>query len=180
MINQFDNTMSSQPVPRLIESSDYLYEQIEEDIEGDMTKYQTIISELCDVGFLEILLADDDRIMYKAKTGLTWAKLVEISDPIKKKILLQLIENPQCFFVLFNTQKGKLRIMGKKLAEWSTYKDKRVVGYLVVDNDRTLSEQSVNGLFSCFPVKNSDVEDPKERYDVKIFELSSNNKTVKF
>lgn len=174
--------MDSRDTPLHIAApSDYLFEQVEDDLGSIESRdvFETHLRELCDSKFIEMVRATDDIILYKAKTGLTWEKLVELSNPIKKKILLQLIENPQNFFVLFNTQKGKLRIMGSQLAFWSTLKDKRAVGYLVVDNDRTLSEQSVNGLFSCFPVKPGfeDSTDPKEKYNVKIYELSSNNKT---
>jgi hypothetical protein len=117
--------------------------------------------------------------MYKAKSNLHWSEITTLSDPLEKKMLLSLIENPRCFFVLFNTQRGKLRIAGKEIASWNALPNKRVVSFLVVDNDRTLSEQSVNGLFSCFPVRpgKEHSEDNNEKYNVRIFELSSNNKT---
>jgi hypothetical protein len=163
-----------------IEYAESLFEQVEEDLGGDRQKFEQILEELCDTEFLEYCVcpSDDNLVLYKAKTGLNWTSLVTLADPIKKKILLQLIENPKCFFVLFNTQKGKLRTIGKEIASWPSQYNKRVVSFLVVDNDRTLSEQSVNGLFDCFPVKQGceNVEDPREKYNVQIFELSSNNK----
>jgi hypothetical protein len=163
----------------LTESADVLYELVEDDIQGDYERFRTILSELCDTGILELLKLTDDMFAYKARTGLTWSDIVVLSDPIKKKIILQLIQNPKCFFVLFNTQKGKLRIIGREIASWSNLPNKRVVSFLVVSNDRTLSEQSTNGLFSCFPVKEGmeSSTDPSEKYNVRIFELSSNNKT---
>jgi hypothetical protein len=95
------------------------------------------------------------------------------------KILLCLIDNPKSFFVLFNTQKGKLRIAGKEISSWSKDTTKKMVSILIVDNDRTLSEQSVNGLFDCFEkVENHEsITTYQDKFKVKIFELSSNNKT---
>jgi hypothetical protein len=64
------------------------------------------------------------------------------------------------------------------MSKWSNIKEKRVVSFLIVDNDKTLAEQSVNGLFDCFEkVPNHEsVEKIDEKYKVKIFELSSNTK----
>lgn len=164
----------------LIEYRESLFEQVEQDIQGNKDIFDDLIQSLCTTGYLECCTcpSDDSILMYKAKSGLTWSSVVELSDPIKKKILLQLIENPKCFFVLFNTQKGKLRIIGKEIASWAKLSNKRVVSFLVVSNDRTLSEQSVNGLFECFPIKPGKESscDLDEKYDVRIYELSSNNK----
>jgi hypothetical protein len=165
--------------PQIAESLDVLYESVEEDLHGNYDKFMELIHGLCYTGYIEILHCSDDMFLYKAKTGTKWSDIVVLSDPIKKKILLQLIQNPKCFFVLFNTQRGKLRIIGQEIASWITLPTQRVVSYLVVSNDRTLAEQSTNGLFSCFPLKegHESIADPLEKYNVRIFELSSNNKT---
>ena len=107
--------MEESKFPILIEQRDSLFESIENDIDGNRERFDQIISELEDTQYLECCISnsDDSVMMYKAKTGLHWATIVDLADPIKKKILLQLIQNPKCFFVLFNTQKGKLRIIGK-------------------------------------------------------------------
>jgi hypothetical protein len=145
-----------------------LFEDVEDDLHGDTAKFDQIINELVELRYLEMLRCLDDQFLYKARTDLKWDDIVKLADPIKKNILLQLIQNPQNFFVLFNTQRGKLRIIGAEIAQWLTqYPTDRVVSYLVVSNDRTLAEQSTNGLYSCFP----------QDYNVRIFELSSNNKT---
>ena len=169
---------TSQPPKSL--PSEILFEEVDDDLNGDVAKFDDIITELVVFGFLEMLHCPDDQFLYKARTGLNWADIVKLADPIKKNILLQLIQNPQNFFVLFNTQRGKLRIIGREIAQWLThYPTDRVVSYLVVSNDRTLAEQSTNGLFSCFPLKSNhaQIENPIEKYNVRIFELSSNNKT---
>jgi hypothetical protein len=165
--------------PLIAESLDVLYESVEEDVSGDYDKFLELIQGLCDTGYLELLQCADDMFMYKARTGTKWSDIVVLSDHIKKKILLQMIENPKCFFVLFNTQRGKLRIIGQEIASWITLPYQRVVSYLVVSNDRTLSDQSTNGLFSCFPLKegHESISDPLEKYNVRIFQLSSTNKT---
>lgn len=160
--------------------SEILFEEVEDELKGDYSKFQQIIYELCECKFLEILHCPDDRFIYKAKSELKWNNIVELTDPIKKKILLLLIQNPQNFFVLVNTQRGKLRIIGHEISQWITnYPYDRVVSYLVVSNDRTLAEQSTNGLFSCFPLKPNHMqfENECDKRNVNIFELSSNNKT---
>ena len=164
--------------PLLVETLDGLYESIESDIECDYEQFKLIINELCELGILEMLIDRDDTITYKAKTGLKWSNLVEMADPIKRKIILQLIENPQCFFVLLNTQKGKLRVIGNELASYTSEKTKRFVSFLIVDNDLALSKQSVDGLYSCFPIIEGKeaCTDPKEKHNVRIFELSTNSK----
>lgn len=158
---------------------DLLYENVEEDVGGRIELFDEKLNELCAAGLVEQLQnINDDTISYKAKTGISWTDILPL-DPIQKKILTALIDDPRSFFVLVNTQKGKLRITGKEIASWALLPDKRVVGFIVVDNDKTLSEQSVNGLFSCFPQReNSETAtDIQDKYKVKIFELSSNNKT---
>jgi len=167
------------------ESSDFLFEAVEEDIIGENKRgtFDAHLEGLCAAGFLEIISISDDQIVYKARTGTTWSNTTDLADPVKKKIVLQLIDNPKCFFVLQNTQRGKLRIIGKEIASWTDpkkpqYPGKRIVSFLVVDNNKTLAEQSTNGLFDCFPIKEGQESnpDPSQKHNVKIFELSSNNK----
>jgi len=172
-----DSLISQQPL--IAESLDFLYESVEDEVEGDYEKFLGHIHDLCSTGYLELLQCSDDMFVYKAKTGTKWSDIAVLSDHIKKKILLQLIKNPKCFFVLFNTQLGKLRIIGQEIASWIAYPEQRVVSYLVVSNDKTLADQTTNGLFSCFPLKDDheSILDPLEKYKVRIFQLSSNNKT---
>jgi hypothetical protein len=150
-------------------SSDELFEEVEDDLCGDRRIFDEMLNGLYDCEFLEMLHCPDDQFMFKARSGLKWADIVELAEPIKKKILLSLVQNPQCFFVLFNTQRGKLKIIGSEIAQWiSKYPTDRVVSYLVVSNDKTLAEQSTNGLLTSYEI---------EKRNVRIFELSSNNKT---
>jgi hypothetical protein len=173
-------TAAAAPTPRTYraETIDCIYEYINSIIDRDT--YMTIVKNLCERGFMERLVSSDGINMYKAKSELNWSNIAELLNPVERKILLQLVENPKCFFVLFNTQKGKLRISGQEMATWAElpFESRRVVSILVVDNDRTLSEQSVNGLFNCFPLRtdHATIADPLEKYNVRIFELSSNSK----
>ena len=173
-----DQAASNQS-PLIAESLEFLYDAVEDDVKGDYDAFRDLVQGLCDTGYLEMIKCSDDAFVYKARTGTKWSDIVVLSDHIKKKILLQLIQNPKCFFVLFNTQRGKLRVIGKEIASWISLPNERVVSYLVVSNDRTLADQSMNGLFSCFPLKegHEQIEDPLEKYNVRIFQLSSNNKT---
>lgn len=161
-----------------VEDCESLYELVCEN-EMEFAQFKIVVDELETAGYLDVLVDNEDKVLYKAKPNLKWhSDICKLSDPIKKKILLCLIDNPKSFFVLFNTQKGKLRIAGKEISSWAAYPNKRMVSFLVVDNDRTLSEQSVNGLFDCFEkVDNHEhISVYQDKFKVKIFELSSNNK----
>ncbi len=161
------------------ETIDFIFESLCDDIKISWESYIANITDMCEQKLLECLASSDGLTMYKAYAGITWSTFTKIMDPIHRSILLKLIENPKCFFVLFNTQKGKLRISGKEMATWSMDTKMRAVSFLIVDNDRTLSEQSVNGLFGCFPTRlgQENAEESPEKYNVQIYELSSNNKT---
>ena len=127
--------------------------------------FRNKIDELVDIGFIRTGPVDDFTV-YQAKNGLKWADFVHIDDSIKKSILLELVENPTTFFVLQNTQKGKMRIASLEIKEWGKDKTKKVVAFIIVDNDKTLADQSVDGLLRTF-----------EGQKVKIFPLSSSSKT---
>jgi hypothetical protein len=124
------------------------------------------LDELNDVGFIRTGVVNDLPI-YSAKNGLKWADFVDIDDPIKKSILLLLVENPTTFFVLQNTQKGKMRIAAEEIKMWGQDKTKKVVAFIIVDNDKTLSDQSLDGLIKTFGTQK-----------VRIYSLSSNSKTT--
>jgi len=131
----------------------------------DESSFERKVDELVDIGFIETGPVDDFTV-YKAKNGLKWADFVHIDDSIKKSILLELVENPTTFFVLQNTQKGKMRIASLEIKTWGRDKTKKVVAFIIVDNDKTLADQSVDGLLKTF-----------EQQKVKIFPLSSSSKT---
>ena len=145
-----------------------LYETVKGDKEDFINEDQflKIIDELVDIGFICTGEVNDFTI-YSAKNDLKWEDFVHIDDCIKKSILLLLVQNPKTFFILQNTQKGKMRITSLELKKWGQDRSKKVVAFIIVDNDKTLSDQSVDGLQKTF------AEQP-----VRIFQLSSNSKTT--
>ena len=151
----------------IISTFDSLYDRVKGDKEDfiDEDAFRNVIGELIDIDLIRTMLMDDFRL-YCARTGLKWSDFVHIDDPIKKSILLLLIQNPTTFFVLQNTQRGKMRIAASEIKSWGQDKVNRVVAFIVVDNDKTLADQSVDGLGKVFG------DQP-----VKIYSLSSNSKT---
>jgi len=143
-----------------------LYDAVRNDKDDfiDEECFEKKLMELVEFGYIR---ADplDDITVYQQNNGLKWADFVNIDDPIKKSILLELVDNPTTFFVLQNTQKGKMRISSLEIKSWGQDKTKRVVTFIIVDNDKTLSDQSVDGIKKIFAEQN-----------VKIYELSSNSK----
>jgi hypothetical protein len=151
----------------VLKTFDNLYDAVRGDKDEfiDEEAFTKKVDELVDIGFIRTGPVDDFTV-YQAKNGLKWADFVHIDDSIKKSILLELVENPTTFFVLQNTQKGKMRIASSEIKAWGQDKVNRVVAFIIVDNDKTLADQSVDGLAKVFG------DQP-----VKIYSLSSNNKT---
>lgn len=117
------------------------------------------LDELCELDYLVCEdVNDGEYVIYSARPGLKWCDFHELACPIKKQILLYLVENPNSFVVLLNTQRGKAAIVAKHMTEW-TQNNMQIVGarseaerqplvipILFVDNDRTLAEQSEQSL----------------------------------
>jgi hypothetical protein len=153
---------------RIIDSFIGLYDKIrgENDDFIDESTFSTIVDELVELQFINTSIFEDSTL-YSAPSELKWDDIVHIDDPIKKSILLLLIENPKTFFVYQNTQKGKLKIASLEIKAWKKDKSVKVVAFLITDNDKTLTDQSVDGVIKTFGDQR-----------VKIFALSSNSKTT--
>lgn len=156
---------------QIIESYDSLYEKICDDcLDGQDPISEDVfyqrMDELLTAGFL-VHRRHEDNIFIEARPGLKWSDFHSIDEPIKKNILLYLVENPNVFFVLFNTQKGKLRIAVVEMKQWAARTDIKIVSFLLVDNDKALADQSANGVTRILGYEN-----------VKLFVLSSNSKTT--
>lgn len=107
------------------------------------------IDELICEGFIETALYND-KVLYSAKKSLRIEECNNMEDNIKKSILLLLIKNKHTFFILQNTQKGKTKIVVIELKRWAQDNTKKVVTFYIVDNDKTLSDQSVDSITRNF------------------------------
>ena len=155
---------------QLIESYESLYEKLCDDTtEGEdpisEDQFEQRIDELLTAGFI-VHRRHEDNIFIEARPGLKWSDIHSIDEPIKKNILLYLIDNPNVFFVLYTTQKGKLRIAVMEMKQWASRRDIKVVSFFIVDNDKALADQSAEGVVRILG-----------RENVKLFVLSSNSKT---
>lgn len=152
----------------IIDSFNGLYDKIRGENEDfiDERAFSTIVDELIELQFINTSIFEDSTL-YSAPPELKWDDIVHIDDPIKKSILLLLIKNPTTFFVLQNTQKGKMKIASLEIKAWGKDKSVKVVAFLITDNDKTLTDQSVDGVIKTFGDQR-----------VKIFPLSSNSKTT--
>ena len=155
-------------VNRIISEIDSLYDKVKGDNDDfiDEESFEIKVDELIGAGFIEKSIFED-TLLYSARHHLRWADFVDIDDPIKKNILLLLVENPTTFFVLLNTQKGKMRINSSEIKKWSKDETKRVIAFIVVDNDTTLADQSAEGIINVIGVLN-----------VNLIMLSSTAKTT--
>jgi len=152
---------------RVNDTFDSLYDKVRGDNDDfmDENSFKSKLDELIEIDLIETSTLDDS-LLYSAKQGLEWADFVEIDDPVKKNILLLLINNPKTFFILLTTQKGKMRIAAHEMKKWSEDTSKRTIGFIIVDNDKTLADQSAEGIKNVFGALNVD-----------LIMLSSNSKT---
>jgi hypothetical protein len=129
---------------KIVKDTDSIFEDI---LDVSLDRLQEALDEIESMGMIikcDVDNGDDDY--YTASPGLSWTDVVDIDCPIKKQILLTLIDNPQTFFVLYNTQKGKLAIAVNEMKSWATIPGRKVVSFLVVDNDKSLADQSAEGM----------------------------------
>jgi hypothetical protein len=146
---------------RIIRDADSIFEDM---VDVSFDDYQQRLDELVDIGHLIREVDDDeDRTYFRAREGLSWSDVEGYACSVKKQIVLCLIDNPRTFFVLYNTQKGKLRIAATEIRSWASVSDKKVVAFLLVDNDKTLADQTADGVFGVIDGV------------AKIFQLSSNS-----
>lgn len=132
--------------------------------EYEVDKVLQALEELESISMIERNLnINDDAVLFGARHGLKWSEFHHIDDPLKKTILLMLVENPKTFFVLQNTQSGKMRICALEINKWVERTDIKTVAFFITQNDKTLTDQSVEGL-------------SKICKNCKLFTLSSNNK----
>jgi len=153
---------------RVNDTFESLYDKVRGDNDDfmDENAFKTKIDELIEIDLIETSTLDDS-LLYSARQGLEWVDFVEIDDPVKKSILLLLSNNPKTFFVLLNTQKGKMRIAALEMKKWSEDTSKRTIGIIIVDNDKTLADQSAEGIKRVFGELN-----------VELVMFSSNSKTT--
>lgn len=168
---------------RAIVTNETLFERIRDEFEEDPLcpseeEFHEMLSDLCDEGvYLECHPLDEDGVGYMARFGLKWTDFQDLSCPIKKQILLYLVDNPKTFFVLLNTQKGKTAIIKNHLSEWIllNQQDSKIVPFIFMMNDRTLADQtqeSFNDRKTHIP-KHLNIPEHSN-----IFQLSSNSKTT--
>ena len=129
-------------VPK-IKTKDSIYEEL---VDVDYELFERTLEDLVGVELEKEWDDEEDRTMYKARRGLVWSDITKYDCPIKKQIILTLIANPRAFFILYNTQKGKSHIVAMEIKSWAFVPDKKVVAFLIVDNDKTLADQTNDGL----------------------------------
>ncbi len=149
---------------------DGLYDRVRGDDDDfmDEESFMVKVNELVDCGLIETSTVEEDYTIYSAKHGLTWwSEFQKIVDTVKISILLLLAVNPKTFFVFLNTQKGKMRIAALEIKQWGQDRTKKVVAFIIVGNDKTLADQSVDGIMKTFGEQK-----------VRVFFLSSSCKTT--
>ncbi len=125
---------------------DQLYNEVYDTEEGEPTdEFLETLQALVETGYLRSKLYED-RLLYFAREGLKWAEFAHLDNRLMQKILLIFAKNPKTFFVLYNTQKGKMRIAALEIKAWAQERDVKPVAFVIVDNDKTLADQSEDGL----------------------------------
>ena len=153
---------------KIYDTVESLYDKVRGDNDEfiDEVAFRIKVEELVDLGLIETNQMNDS-VLYSAKAELQWSDFVHYDDCIKKNILLLLVDNPKTFFVLLNTQKGKMRINAMEIHKWAENKKSRVVAFIIVDNDTTLADQSADGITKTIGA-----------LKVEVFTFSSNSKST--
>ena len=153
------------------EDFDSLYELVtSEEYPVNVEVFTLNLNDLIDADFIiRNINESQDQVWYTGKPGLKFSDFSAIDSPLKKQILIQFIEHPATFFVLFNTQKGKAAIVQKKLISWAQDQQRQIVTILMLDNDATLGDQTTESLIARMT---------KEGVAVKLFPLVSTSKTT--
>jgi len=132
------------PTATFAESGDFIYETITESLELPREDFEMVLESLVTVGYIErIVDSSDDSCRYKAGIALNQSVVAALADPVKRAILRQLLDNPKSLFILFNTQKGKSRLAAQQIGGWQSLTDRKMVAIVVVANDTTLSDQTL-------------------------------------
>jgi hypothetical protein len=139
------------------EDYDSLYDLVNtDDLPVSNEMFKDCIEQLVYDKLITTIINDSlDDIWYICKNGLTYTDISNIDNPIKKQILLVFIQNPKTIFILFNTQKGKSAMAHKEIISWT--KEPLIVGFLMVDNDSTLGDQSVQSLLNSISTVNKEI-----------------------
>jgi hypothetical protein len=161
--NSSNSSSSSNTTHYSSEDSSSVFVESETIFRRGIETYESLYDSVTEDGFLEIphetfklclevleseeriitsYLESEDRVVYKARDGLKWAEVKDFINPIKKAIMIQLIQNPKSFFILFNTQKGKAVLSASRIEEWSRIPTQKTVPLIVVSNDTTLADQT--------------------------------------
>ena len=157
--------MTEKPMMNLIALIDQLEANLDEEyIDEDVIRIY--MDELVELGKIERRSHDDD-VLYCAVPGVNWANIHMIDEKYKKNILLLLIENPTTFFVFRQAQSGKMKICALEMKQWSLNTEIKPVAVFITQNDRTLADQSADGISSICGELNA-----------QMFVLSSNSKTT--
>lgn len=157
--------MAEQRMMNLGEIIDQLCEEFMDEDMIDEYHVRLHLDELVEIGTLVRGYHEDD-IMYSACIGVNWSDIHMIDNKYKKTILLLLIKNPTTFFVLQQAQSGKMKICASEMKQWSLNPTIKPVAIFITQNDRTLADQSADGIRSICGALNTE-----------LFVLSSSSKT---
>lgn len=159
----------------IVESGDSAFDFTLEHVpELPREEFEALLDDLVTAGYIERLVdrSDDSRDLYKGATGLDESRVRVMTDPIKQAILRVFIKNPKARFILFNTQAGKSRLSAEKLSQWQR-ETKKVVGFVILSNDRTLGDQTLESYLGRIGRPGTATSPPRG-----VFLLSSSNGRV--
>jgi hypothetical protein len=141
-----------------IYNQEQLYNEVFDMEDGEPTEeFLEALQSLVDTGLYICSKVYEDRAIYFAREGLKWAEFAHVDNRLKQRILLVFAKNPKTFFVLYNTQKGKMRIAALEIKAWAHEREVKPVAFVIVDNDKTLADQSEDGLRKLIGEENMEV-----------------------
>ena len=142
------------------------YDFFDDDEEVDTELFKLKIEELNTEGYICNGIVNDEPF-YFINSNLKKEDIDNIKDQTKREIVLYLYKTPNTYFVIQNTQSGKMRIIIKNLVNCTKVSNLKIVCYIFLDNNKDQAEQTADAIREEFT---------RLYKKFKLFILSSNDK----
>lgn len=129
-------------------NEDVMYEAIDD--EYSRSEFEEDLEFLVTRGWMRRFIVNGENV-YGRRPGLNCVYLARLHllTPRRRELLYQVSDAPKTKSFLYNTQKGKSEYSVNVLKEWTSIsRSKKIIGVVILSNDQTLGDQSINGILS--------------------------------
>ena len=130
-------------------NEDVMYEAIDDE-QYSRAEFEEDLEFLVERGWMLRFIVNGEDV-YGRRPGLNCVHLAQLHllTPRRRELLYQVTDAPKTKSFLYNTQKGKSEYSVNVLKEWTSIsRSKKIIGIVILSNDQTLGDQSINGILS--------------------------------